>query len=71
MSNGKSTMNWIIIIVAINFLAKGEKLVRKLLGADGSKSAAGFGETAQAGKEGMRKGSRNVNSVAGMFRNKK
>ena len=46
MFDGGKTMNWLIIICAINFVFQGEKIIRKLLGADGSISDRGIGETA-------------------------
>ena len=64
----RKAMNWIIIIVAINFLSKGEKLTRKLLGADGSKSMTAIGESAQVGKREMKKGRQNARSLGGIFK---
>ncbi len=40
-------MNWILIIVAINFLGQGEKILRKLTGIDG-KTDSGIGGTGKA-----------------------
>ena len=62
------TMNWIIIIVAINFLFQGEKIVRKLMGADGAKSAAAIGESAGAGKAGFGRARANFKKFFGMFK---
>lgn len=38
------TLNWLIIIMAINFVSEGEKILRKILGALGN-TAPGVGET--------------------------
>lgn len=47
-----TTMNWLIIIVAINFIFQGEKIVRKVIGVEGAESAPGMSETAARGKKG-------------------
>ena len=67
----RKAMNWIIIIVAINFLSKGEKLTRKLLGADGSKSMAAIGDSAQVGKKGINQGRKSARSIGRIFRHDK
>lgn len=46
-----ATLNWIIIIMAINFISEGEKLLRKIISAMGN-TAGGTGGTAQ-GIKGM------------------
>ena len=41
-----ATLNWIVIILAINFVSDGEKLLRKIIGAMGS-TAEGSGQTSK------------------------
>ena len=43
---GGTSLNWIVMILAINFVSEGEKLMRKLLGAIGN-SADGTGKSAK------------------------
>lgn len=42
MASGSDAMNWLLIIVAVNFITEGEKIVRKLIGVD-AKTAGGMG----------------------------
>lgn len=44
IKTGADSMNWLLIIVAINFMSEGEKILRKLLGFDSS-SMTGIGDT--------------------------
>lgn len=53
-----ATINWIIIIVAINFVAEGEKILKKILGAMGD-TASGVDNTAQ-GIKGAYHGAKNT-----------
>lgn len=46
-------MNWVLIIVAINFISEGEKILKKLLGVE-SGSVGGFTQTSGAIKQGAR-----------------
>ena len=48
------SMNWLIVIIAINFIFQGEKIVRKVLGVDGAQSATGISETAKRGRQGRK-----------------
>ena len=61
------TMNWVIIIVAINFLFQGEKIIRKIMGVDGAKSAGAIQDTIKSGREGMRNAGRNFGRVTSIF----
>ncbi len=65
---GSERMNWLLVICAIDFLFRGEKIVRKLLGADGSASMRTASESAQAGKKGLRQGRAHLTNIAGMFK---
>ena len=47
-------MNWLIVIIAINFIFQGEKIVRKVLGVDGAQSATGISDTAKRGRQGRK-----------------
>lgn len=66
MSSGKA-MNWIIIICAINFLFQGEKIVRKLLGADKSMTDRGVEEASKSGRKGVQAFTRGFKRIGGMF----
>lgn len=48
-----SMMNWIIMIVSINFIYKGEGIVRKILGMDKASTATTIEETSKAGRKGF------------------
>lgn len=54
-----ATLNWILIILAINFVSEGEKLLRKIIGAMGS-SAGGTGKAGQGVKGAFRKAKSNA-----------
>lgn len=47
IKTGADSMNWLLIIIAINFMTEGEKILRKLLGFDSS-SMTGIGDTKDA-----------------------
>lgn len=64
------TLNWIIIIVAINFLFQGEKIIRKIMGVDGAKSAKPIEDSARAGRAGMGKARQNMGRALGIFTGK-
>lgn len=57
-----ATINWIIIIVAINFVAEGEKILKKILGAMGN-SASGVDSTAQGIKGMYQSGKKNIKTA--------
>lgn len=46
IASGSDAMNWLLIIVAVNFITEGEKIVRKLVGVDG-KTAGAMGAMGQ------------------------
>ena len=55
LQTGKGeSMNWLIVIIAINFIFQGEKIVRKVLGVDGAQSATGISDTAKRGRKGRK-----------------
>lgn len=47
IASGSDAMNWLLIIVAVNFITEGEKIVRKLVGVDG-KTAGAMGAMGQS-----------------------
>lgn len=47
IASGSDAMNWLLIIVAVNFITEGEKIVRKLVGVDG-KNAGAMGAMGQS-----------------------
>jgi len=57
-----ATLNWLLIILAINFVSEGEKLLRKLIGAMGS-TASGVGQTGQGIKGAFNKVKGNIGKV--------
>lgn len=67
-TSNTSTMNWLIIIVSINFLFQGEKIVRKIMGVNGSSTATALGDSTKRGREGVRKARGFRKEVMGMFR---
>lgn len=46
IASGSDAMNWLLIIVAVNFITEGEKILRKLIGVD-AKTAGGMGAMGQ------------------------
>lgn len=64
ISDSSAALNWIIIILAINFVAEGEKLLRKILGAAGS-TAEDAGRTGQGIKGAMHKAKDQVGKIVG------
>ena len=68
LATGKgTTLNWLIIVVAINFLFQGEKIVRKILGGEAS-TAAAIGDSAKRGRAGMKSGMGQAKRVGGLFK---
>lgn len=65
--NGEA-MNWFIIIIAINFIFQGEKIVRKVLGVDGAQSATGISDTAKRGKQGRKSATTAGKQMVGAFK---
>ncbi|MBO5178764.1 MAG: hypothetical protein J6B87_00230 [Clostridia bacterium] len=59
-------MNWILAIVAINFISEGEKIIRKLLGVD-SGMDGGIGGTGKAIREKTQGAARNAGQVGRAF----
>ena len=56
------SMNWIIIIVAINFITEGEKIIRKIIGANAS-TVGGIGETGKAMRANVQHAAGNIKSA--------
>lgn len=63
-------MNWILAVVAINFISEGEKILRKLLGLDAN-SVSGVGDTGGAIKKGIRSTVGGAKQVGKQFSDKK
>ncbi|MBQ8043511.1 MAG: hypothetical protein IJ272_05105 [Clostridia bacterium] len=59
-----ATLNWIVIILAINFVSEGEKLLRKIIGAMGS-TVGGTGQTGQGIKGAVGKVKDGFNKLSG------
>lgn len=57
--NSSATLNWLLIIMAINFVTEGEKILRKLVGAMGS-SAEGTAAASRGVKGAFNKGRKYV-----------
>ena len=57
-----ATLNWLIIILAINFVSEGEKLLRKIMGAMGS-SVEGTGKAGQGAKGAFKNIKNNVQKL--------
>lgn len=62
------SMNWLIVIIAINFIFQGEKVVRKVLGVDGAQSATGMSETAKRGRQGRKSATSAGKQLYGAFK---
>ena len=69
------TMNWILVIIAVNFLGEGERIVRKILGVESSIDKKGIQGTGQAivGQTGHAIGAvkSTVKEIGGAFKGKK
>ena len=60
-----AALNWIIIILAINFVSEGEKLLRKILGAMGG-TAEGSGQTGKGIKTAYNKARAGLRKARGI-----
>ena len=69
LQTGKGeSMNWLIVIIAINFIFQGEKIVRKVLGVDGAQSATGISDTAKRGRKGRKDAAKAGGNMVKAFR---
>lgn len=59
IKSGSDAMNWLLIIVAVNFITEGEKIIRKLIGVE-SKTAGGIGGTGKAIKDNVQHAAGNI-----------
>lgn len=59
IQSGSDAMNWLLIIVAVNFITEGEKIIRRLIGL-GAKTIGGIGETGKAMKANVQHAAGNI-----------
>lgn len=66
ISSAEDSMNWLLIIVAINFITEGEKIVRKLLGIN-SKTSGGIADMGKSVKDKVKGGAGGAGRVGRAF----
>jgi hypothetical protein len=68
MQSGASIGNWILMIVAVTFLFRGEDIVRKIFGADKAGTVGSALGTAATIKSGQKKVNSRVKKIGGQFK---